>query len=60
VAVSASGAVTLPSVLSAQPLHGAPLVLLAAVGAWLSYLTLSLLATLHATREAVGSPAGRR
>jgi hypothetical protein len=59
-AVSTSGAVSLSSVLSAQPLHGAPLLLLAAVGAWLTYLTLSLLAALHATRESVGSPAGHR
>jgi Methylamine utilisation protein MauE len=60
VAVSASSDVTLRSVLSSQPLHGAPLVLLAGVGAWLTYLTLSMLATLHAAREAVGSPARRR
>jgi hypothetical protein len=54
-----SGA-TLASVLSHQPLHGAPLALLVGVGAWLTYLTLSVLATVQAARVAVGSPARRR
>jgi hypothetical protein len=60
VAVAAPSNATLASVLSHQPLHGAPLALLVGVGAWLTYLTLSVLATVHAARVAVGSPAGRR
>ena len=60
VAVSAPGGATFLSVLGHQPLHGAPLVLLAGVGAWLTYLTLSMLAALQAARMAVGSPARRR
>jgi hypothetical protein len=59
-AVAASGDATLASVLRHQPLHGAPLALLVGVGAWLTYLTLSVLATVQAARVAVGSPAGRR
>jgi hypothetical protein len=59
-AVFAPSGDTLLSFLGHQPLDGAPLVLLAGVGAWLTYLTLSMLAALQAAREAVGSPARRR
>jgi hypothetical protein len=60
VAVVAPSDATLASVLSHQPLHGAPLALLVGVGAWLTYLTLSVLATVQAARVAIGSPASRR
>jgi hypothetical protein len=60
VAVRAPTGGTLHSVLGHQPLHGVPLVLLVGVGAWLTYLTLSVLATVQAARAAVGSPARRR
>jgi hypothetical protein len=60
VAVSAPSDDTLLSFLGHQPLHGAPLLLLAGVGAWLTYLVLSMLAALQAARVAVGSPAKRR
>jgi hypothetical protein len=60
VAVVAPSDATVASVLSHQPLHGVPLALLVGVGAWLTYLTLSVLATVQAARVAVGSPARRR
>jgi hypothetical protein len=60
VAVRAPTGATLHSVLGPQPLHGVPLVLLVGVGAWLTYLTFSVLATVQAARAAVGSPARRR
>jgi hypothetical protein len=60
VAVRAPSDANVASVLGHQPLHGAPLVLLAGVGAWLTYLTLSVLSTVQAARVAVGSPARRR
>jgi hypothetical protein len=53
VATSASSAATIATVLSHQPLHGAPLLLVSAVGAWLTYLTLSTLGTLEAVRRTV-------
>jgi hypothetical protein len=53
VATSASSTATIGSVLSHQPLHGAPLVVVSAVGAWLTYLTLSMLGTLEAVRRTI-------
>ncbi len=42
---------TIVSVLAGQPLHGMPLVALSALGTWLSYLALSVLADLQAARR---------
>jgi hypothetical protein len=53
VASSASSSATIATVLSHQPLHAAPLVLVSAVGAWLAYLTLSMLGTLEAVRQTI-------
>jgi Methylamine utilisation protein MauE len=53
VATSASSTATIGTVLSRQPLHGAPLLVVSAVGAWLTYLTLSMLGTLEAVRRTV-------
>ena len=39
------------SILSAQPLDGAPLVLVSALAAWLTYLVISVLAALSAARR---------
>jgi hypothetical protein len=50
--VAASGLTgTLGAVLASQPLHGVPLALLSALGAWLTFLVLSPLARLQATRR---------
>jgi hypothetical protein len=59
VAVSAPRVGSILGVLSHQPLHGAPLVLVAVVGAWLTYLTLSVLSALHAARLSVFSTGNR-
>ncbi len=59
VATSASTGGTILTVLGHQPLHGAPVLMVSAVGAWLSYLTLSVLGSLEAARRAVGV-SGRR
>lgn len=45
---------TLVSVLSHQPLHGVPLVLVSALCAWLAYLVVSVLAALQAARTLTG------
>jgi hypothetical protein len=45
---------SLVSILAAQPLHGVPLVLVSAIGAWLTYLVVSLLAALQAARKLTG------
>jgi hypothetical protein len=50
VAAAALGG-SLASVLAAQPLHGAPLLAVSALGAWLTYLTVSVLASLQAARR---------
>jgi hypothetical protein len=59
VATSAPSEATIISVLGHQPLHGVALLMVSAVGAWLTYLTLSLLGSLQAARRTVGLP-GRR
>jgi Methylamine utilisation protein MauE len=59
VATSAPSGGTILTALGHQPLHGAALLLLAGVGAWLTYLTLSMLGALEVARRTVG-PAGRR
>jgi hypothetical protein len=46
----------LATVLAQQPLHGLPLLALTAVGAGMTYCTLSGLARLHAVRLAVATP----
>jgi hypothetical protein len=45
---------TLVSVLSHQPLHGVPLVVVSALCAWLAYLVVSVLAALQAARTLTG------
>jgi len=50
----------LMTVLAAQPLHGLPLVALTAVGAGVTYLTLSGLARLHAVRLTLVASEGSR
>jgi hypothetical protein len=42
------------SILAAQPLHGVPLALVSAIGAWLTYLVVSVLAALQAARRLTG------
>ena len=42
------------SILAAQPFHGVPLVLVSAIGAWLTYLVVSVLAALQAARRLTG------
>jgi hypothetical protein len=42
------------SILAAQPLHGVPLALVSAIGAWLASLVLSVLARLQAARQLTG------
>ena len=59
VATSAPPGGTILTALGHQPLHGAALLIVSAVGAWLTYLTLSMLGSLEAARRAVGTP-GRR
>jgi hypothetical protein len=49
----------LVSLLGRQPWNGAPLVLAALVGVWLSYLALSPSSALEAARGLVGHPSGR-
>jgi hypothetical protein len=45
---------TIVSVLSAQPLHGLPLVLVSALCVWLTFLAISVLGALQAARRLVG------
>ncbi len=59
VATSASSTATIATVLSRQPFHGVPLLLVSAVGAWLTYLTLSMLGALLAVRKTVAA-SGKR
>jgi hypothetical protein len=42
------------SILAAQPGHGVPLVVASAVGAWLTYLAVSVLASVRAARRLTG------
>jgi hypothetical protein len=50
---------TLAAVLAGQPDRGIPLVVVSALGAWLTYLTLSVLARLQGARRLVGVTFGR-
>ena len=50
---------TILMALGHQPLHGAALLMVSAVGAWLTYLTLSTLSVLEAARRTVGAPRRR-
>ena len=59
VATSAPTGGTIITAIGHQPLDGAPLLIVSAVGVWLTYLTLSMLAALEAARRAVGAPGGR-
>ena len=59
VATSAPSVGTIVAVLAHQPLHGAAMLLVSAVGAWLTYLVLTVLGALEASRRTVGV-AGRR
>jgi Methylamine utilisation protein MauE len=59
VAVTAPTSGSILTVLAHEPLHGWPMVVMIGVGAWLTYLTLSLLGALQAARLAV-APRGRR
>jgi hypothetical protein len=52
VAIFSPRAGSMLTVLSHQPLHGLPLVFVSCVGAWLTYLTLSVLAALQGVRSA--------
>jgi hypothetical protein len=45
---------TIVSVLSAQPLHGVPLVLVSALCVWLTFLAISVLGALQAARRLIG------
>ncbi|HZM55698.1 MAG TPA: MauE/DoxX family redox-associated membrane protein [Acidimicrobiales bacterium] len=45
---------SIASVLSSQPLHGVPLVMVSGLCAWLTYLAISVLAELEAARRLVG------
>lgn len=59
-AVSAAGVAaagirgSIASILAAQPLHGVALLMASALGAWLTYLTVSVLASLRAARRLTG------
>jgi hypothetical protein len=59
VAVNAPTSGSILTVLAHEPLHGLPLVVVTAVGAWLTYLTLSVLAGLQAARVALASREAR-
>jgi hypothetical protein len=50
---------TIITTLGHQPFDGVPLLVVSAIGAWLTYLTLSMLAALEAARKTVGAPEGR-
>ena len=50
---------TIITALGRQPLDGVPLLAVSAVGVWLTYLTLSMLAALEAARRNVGVPEPR-
>jgi hypothetical protein len=56
VAMQASDASTLPSVLTAQPWGGLPLLLIGAVGVWLTYQALALLPSLANARQRLAAP----
>lgn len=59
-APSASSSRSIISLLAGQPMDGVPLVVAAAVTAWLAYLALSVLGTLHAVRRQAGIVVGSR
>jgi hypothetical protein len=59
VALNAPASGSILTVLAHEPLHGLPLAVVTAVGAWLTYLTLSVLAALQAARLVV-APRGTR
>jgi hypothetical protein len=52
VTIDSSDKGSLATTLAHQPLHGGALILISAVGVWLTYLTLSVLGRLHALRFA--------
>jgi hypothetical protein len=56
--VPTSGSIV--NVVAHEPLHGLPMVVVSGVGAWLTYLTLSVLGALQAARLAVAPRATRR
>jgi hypothetical protein len=58
-ATSAPTEGTILTALGHQPFDGVPLLVISAVGVWLSYLTLSMLAALEAARRTVGVPEER-
>ena len=60
VAWSAPSSGTLVGLLAHQPGHGVPLVAVSALGAWLVYLTISVLAALQAARSLTGITFERR
>ncbi len=49
---------TIITALAHQPFDGVPLLVVSAVGAWLTYLTLTMLAALEAVRRTVGVAGG--
>jgi hypothetical protein len=58
-AIAAPTEGTILTALGHQPFDGVPLLVISAVGVWLSYLTLSMLAALEAARRTVGVPEER-
>jgi hypothetical protein len=60
VALDAPSSGSTLTVLNHGPIHGVPLALTTLVGAWLTYLTLSVLATLQAARRTVAAGAAGR
>jgi hypothetical protein len=59
VAMHAPSSGSMLTVLNHGPLHGVPLALATGVGAWLTYLTLSVLAALQAVRRTVAAGGAR-
>jgi hypothetical protein len=59
VAIAAPTHGSIVTALGHESLHGAPLLFVSAVGAWLTYLTLSMLSALEGIRRAHGVPGGR-
>jgi hypothetical protein len=60
VALSAPTAGSILNLLAHEPLHGLPMVAVTGVGAWLTYLTLSVLGALQAARHSVAPHGTRR
>jgi hypothetical protein len=57
---SASSSGTIAGILGPQPDHGIPLVVVSALGAWLVYLAISVMAALQAARSLAGVSFDRR